>query len=55
MPRFCHEPGRLSFAAHLSANPFVDTMRAAKRAGRHHGENEGTKPNGMGAADECHP
>ena len=33
MPRFCHEPGRLSFAAHLSANPFVDTMRADKPEG----------------------
>ena len=33
MPRFCHELGRLSLAAHLSANPFVDTMRADKPEG----------------------
>ena len=33
MPRFCYEPGRLSVAAHLSANPFVDTMRADKPEG----------------------
>ena len=33
MPRFCHEPGHLPFAAHLSANPFVDTMRADKPEG----------------------
>ena len=33
MPRFCHEPGQLPFAAHLSANPFVDTMMADKPKG----------------------
>ena len=33
MPRFCHEPGHLPFAAHLSVNPFVDTMRADKPEG----------------------